>query len=1816
MLRIDGYIDFERLCDEDEFILYRCRQHATDLPMLAMVPRSDAAGAPGFIALARSFALRDALNANWAVVPVALGSARDRPVLFCDDPGGMPLSQVLARHGDDPLPLALGLTLAAGLARAVAGMHASGLVHCALHPAHIMAEPASGKVRLSGFGHAISLAGQGERPLTQALGAPGIPSATAPVPDMPQAPRYEGFDTRDTRDTHSLLPTHLAYIAPEQTGRTNHRIDERADLYSLGVILYRLLTGKLPFHAGDAGEWIYCHLARAPARPMRGDEALPPVLCALLDKLLAKTPAERYQSAASLATDLWRCLQTLREGGNSASLPATLPGGSEGTRRLPHSRHLHGRAAEQRLLRATFDRVVQQGTPELVLIGAYSGSGKSTLVFDLLDTLGSQRLLFLRGKFDPLRREVPYATLAQAIGQFVQQVVSESEETVQHWRTRLNAAFGGNGRLLIELAPELERLVGPQPALPAVPPAEAQNRFRTTLRAFLGALASSERPLVLFLDDLQWVDDASCKSLLSLLSDDPVPYLLILGAFRDHEVDDDHPLMQTVAQLYAAGVAVQIIPLAAFSRVSVQALIADVLRCEDCPDTELAPLAALVHQKTGGNPFFVLQFLDTLIDEGLLHAEPGTARWQWNIARIRDKNFTDNVAELMVRKLRRLPQRALVPLRLLACLGHSAELSTLAHLQGGTPEATLADLRGPLRAGLIVCEGETVRFVHDRVREAAYSLIPPDAQPQVHLDIARALLATLPEARIEDNLFALLDLFNRGVTLLDSAEERQRLRALNARAARRAKLAVAYRAALSYLTQAIALLEAEAWLHNYSEAFELHLEQAECAFLVGAFDESQRIFEVLLRYAQSRHDHARVDARRLNLYQLIGDHGGAIAVAEDGLARFGVLLPKEDSALETTFERLHIEILTQLADRPIASLLDAPIATDPDALMMLQLLGEALPSAFDARPQLATVMIVEAIRLSLRYGNAAASCFAYSCYARWLISQRGDIPAGHGFSEIALRLSERFADPRQRGRQQFVHGAYIQFWREPISVARVQLEYGLATCTATGDLAFAGYTVRHLLWQIIEQGAPLDEVAGAARRFMSFARQSHNEVVYRSLQPCLALVDALVGHAATHAAGNEANGAAGAEPFDADACLAVMTDADFGPGIALFHVRAQVGAAILGDHQTALTAAQAATAFLPHAMSTPLEATHHFYRALSAAALAQPETPNPFAIGALQAAITRYELWARHSPVNFQHRLDLLRAESARLHRDVQQAMRYFAAALDSARAGGFIHEEALTAERAALFYDHLGIAKIAALYRHDARSAYRRWGAIRKLQQLETLETGYDEGYAIGYTKALPGKDTDVAQFDLVSALKASHAVSQELVLDRLVANLLHIAMQHAGADRGLLVLMRDSQWQIEAQAVCEGEQIQVDFTRRPPGPMLLPQSVLHYVSRMREPVLLDDASLAPTRSARLAADPIAPAVAADPYVLAERPRSLLCLPLLKQTRLVGALYLENKLAAGVFTRARIALLELLASQAAISLENATLFQALQEENRERQRIEAELKQYGEQLEGLVAARTAELEGKHEELAKAYLALDDQAVRDPLTGLHNRRFLMRCIATDISRSLSAYHESARLSQSSEATTPGTPSTPGSADLLFLLLDIDHFKQINDTHGHTCGDAVLIETAQRVRRLIRESDYVVRWGGEEFLVVCRNADRATLNTLAERLRCELSDQPYVSANGAVLRISCSVGATAFPLIPDAPDACDWERAIDLADRALYAAKLSGRNGWVVLTGRAGATRQALLDGVRNNTLAAWQDGLIDVHTSLGDAMGLRWNPAH
>ena len=634
-------------------------------------------------------------------------------------------------------------------------MHQHGLIHKDIKPANILVDTASGEVRLTGFGIASRL------------------------PRERQAPSPPEF-----------IAGTLPYMAPEQTGRMNRSIDSRSDLYSLGVTFYQMLTGALPFTARDPMEWVHCHIARTPMPPHQRLESIPAPISRLVMKLLAKTAEERYQTAAGVEHDLRRCLAEWARGSH-ADFPLAEHDVPD---RLLIPEKLYGREREVETLLASFDRTVTSGTPELVLVSGYSGVGKSSVVNELHKVLVPPRGLFASGKFDQYKRDIPYATVAQAFQGLVRQILSKSEAELQGWRDALREALGPNGLLIVDLIPELELVIGKQPPVADLSPQDAQRRFQTVLRRFIGVFARPEHPLALFLDDLQWLDAATLDLLEDLLTQGDIRHLLLIGAYRDNEVDAAHPLMRKLDAIRRTGATVQDIVLAPLTYDDLGQLISDLLRCET---SRANPLVQLVHEKTGGNPFFAIQFLAALADEALLVFDHGDARWFWDLGRIRAKRYTDNVVDLMVAKLNRLPAETLAALRQLACVGSSAEFALLATVCQTSQEELHDSLWEAVRSGLVLRSESSYAFQHDRIQEAAYSLIPEDARAEAHLRIGRLLLAHTPPDKREEIIFEIVSQFNRSSALITSRDEREQVAQLNLIAGKRAKNAAAYSSALT-----------------------------------------------------------------------------------------------------------------------------------------------------------------------------------------------------------------------------------------------------------------------------------------------------------------------------------------------------------------------------------------------------------------------------------------------------------------------------------------------------------------------------------------------------------------------------------------------------------------------------------------------------------------------------------------------------------------------------------------------------------------------------------------------------------------------------------------------------------------------------------------------------------------------------------------------------------------------------------------------------------------------------------------------------------
>ncbi|GAB3547633.1 hypothetical protein GCM10027343_27030 [Noviherbaspirillum agri] len=1429
--------------------------------------------------LRNDFQMGGMLALSAVVRPVALDTCDGRPALVLTDFGGEPLE----RHLDAPIDTARFLPIAIRIVAALADVHRCNVVHGALDPASILLHPASGEARLIDFGGAASL--------------PCPPQASADIDDAGP------------------------YIAPEQTGRMNRAPDRRSDLYSLGIVFYRMLTGRLPFEAADALEWVYCHIARIPPAPSVVRPGIPPMLSAMVMKLLAKDPEDRYQSAEGLLRDLQHCQEQWQASGSIAPFALAREDVPDHFQ-LPQK--LYGRDREIAQLRDAFARVLGTGRPELVLVAGYSGIGKSSLVNVLYQPIVRQRGFFAAGKFDQAKRDIPYATIVQAFTQLVLELLSESEEHIAAWRTRLTEALGVNAQLIIDVIPPVGLIIGPQPPLPEVPPTDARNRFRIVFRKFIGVFAQKAHPLVLFLDDMQWADAASLALLKSLLTHAETQYFLPVCAYRDNEVGAMHPLHASLDAIRDAGTPITNVMLAPLAGDAMETLLSDALHRSQ---QDVAPLAQLLQDKTDGNPFFAIQFLSALHEQKLIRFNPDIPGWDWDMDRIRAHGFTDNVAEFMVARLRRLSPSAQQALRKFACLGTSAKLAMLALALGTTEKDVHAAMDEAVQAGLVFRFGNRYKFMHDRVQEAAYSLLDPQQRAAVHLQIGRRFVSHMPPAELDEQVFDVVHQLNQGAPLIDNEREREQLCRLNLAAGRKAKASIAFAAGRDYFARAVALLSPQAWTTHYEEAFSSHLELAECEYLVGNAERAEALFKLILQHAGSRLDAAKVHGLRINFCQTAGRFEDGVIAGLNALAEFGIVFPQTDEQIDAQTQAERQRFNAGLGKRRPADLFDAPVAVDPEPVACIGLLADLVPCAFVARNRLYPLLILKAMNLSLAHGNTEKSCVVYGAYAVVLGSVLGDISSGYEFSELALKLNDRFNDVRRKGSLLFMHGNYLNFWHKPFAANIPVMEAAFRASVEVGDLVWSGYACYRTPWQLLEKGDPLDEVMKASQKYAAFAQQSHNDGAYRSVRLQQQFIACLQG--ATQGPGSFSDRA-----FDETECVEIFRHAHFRSGVAFYLVMKQLAAFIYRRYADALDYAKQAEGMRDVMKSMPIEATHCFIHALTLTALhaqadaAQREEDAQ----TLQSHLGKLKLWAKNCPENYMNRYALVSAEVARIEgRDLDAIQRY-EQAIRLAGAHGFMQNEALACELAADFYRTHGSARSADVYLRQAHAGYQRWGAGGKLRQLEALYPQLSGGEAMADNAALDS----ALRLDALAVIKASQALSGEIAFDQLLAKLLQVVIEQAGAQKGYVILQNQHCLAIEAEAQLDergGIEVRRLASQSLLSSPLLPVSVVNYVWRTRQKLLLGNAAT----DSRFAA---------DPYIARTQPKSVLCQPIFRQAELVGLLYLENNLVTGAFPPDAQGVLELLTSQAAISLENARLYSELKEENAERHRVQRELLQ------------------------------------------------------------------------------------------------------------------------------------------------------------------------------------------------------------------------------------------------------------------------------
>lgn len=1428
----------------------------------------------------------------------------NRPALLLEDPGLKSLATVLERG---PLSLPDGLRLGIGLSRALSALHAADLVHTGLSPRTILVSDGCEKVSIF-----------------------DLRSAT-------RVPRSQQVVV-----SPELLRGSLEHLSPEQTGRMNRPVDYRSDLYAVGAVLYHAFSGRPPLRAGNAMALVHALLAQEPVPLDEADPRVPGTVARIVQRLLAKSAEDRYRSAAGLALDLERCLLAIEQ--NGSVLPFEL-GSKDRSRVLRLSERLYGRQAEFDALMDTFNASADGGRA-LLLVSGYAGIGKTSLIHEVHRPIVERRGYFFSGKFDQLARTEPMEGLRQALGQLVGQILTESEDQLQTWRRRLSQALDGDGGVVIELLPEVRHILGDQPAVVDLGPAESRRRFDDVVVRFIQAFAGAGHPLVLFLDDLQWVDAASLRVLISLLRSEESRNLLVVCAFRDNEVDASHPFSLATEALAEAGVETHRIGLGPLSQADVRALVADSL---ELPTDECASLADLIDQKTGGNPFFVNQYMRSLVDDRMLALDFNQGRWTWDLDQIRLLEVTGSVVDLMVRRTSRYPQETQDLLMVASILGNTVDLETLAVVHGTGPRVVARALEQPVRDGHLIpigqahdyylwsaddgsgarpSQGGSYKFAHDRVQQAARSLLSPERLEEVHLRVGRRLMSDLADPLTDDRLFDTVNALNAATGSLSPAE-REGLIGLNLVAARRAKAATAYNAGLEYTLAGLALLGPDAWSADPSRVFALTRERIELEFLSGRMEVAAEVFAAAAAQVRDPRDIGDIYQLMIRISHTNNDIGEGMRLGKECLARhFGLILPIEADEAGQAMARDMARIDELIAGRPLSVLVDSPVVDDPQVEVLQGLLHETWTcGVMSGNGQLVMLTALALVRSSLEHGHSRFSACGYVARAM-VLALTGEYALAGQYGQLAMDLAHRFEDvfiiPK-------VHNTYANFTNHIVHPVRTNIEIyeeSYRCCHQSGDRWWGSWAVGFVRLAKLISGRPLPEVLETQERFHTYIEASGYVPLLAMSRTDRQTVRNLMGLTPERLSLDESD-------FNEAEHVAALTQMGFLFGVYQLNLYGALRHFLYEDMAGALDRIRRAEAdrdFIPGTMFYP---DWFFYTGLIEAAATSPGSPDPVAVERIDQALARLRSWTEVNPEGFEHRLLLVQAERARLFEE--PATELYEQAIESARRGFFLQNEAIASELAGRYQLAQGEEREGRRYLEAARYGFRRWGAEAKVKQL-------DERYpflASRGSNASAGAPSSASTLDLDAVLRAGTAMTGEIVLDRLLQKMLSILVENAGAERGALLLEQEGNLQVHAVGTAAAPQVLAGLGVEEVAS--LPQAVIRYSARTRETVLLHDAAESPL-------------FVADSDIRARAGTSMLCVPLLRQGRMLGVLYVENSKVAGAFTDDRIQVLRLLSTLAATALENALLYNTLEQK---------------------VTQRTAALRQKNDEIARTLAQLE-----------------------------------------------------------------------------------------------------------------------------------------------------------------------------------------------------------------------------------------------
>ncbi|MEJ2725786.1 MAG: AAA family ATPase, partial [Deltaproteobacteria bacterium] len=1168
-------------------------------------------------------------------------------------------------------------------------------------------------------------------------------------------------------------------------------------------------------------------------------------------------------------------------------------------------------------------------------VAGYAGVGKSALVAEVHKPITGKRGYFISGKFDQYHQNIPYTAFTHAFNQLAEFLLTESDTTLQAWRDTILAAVGSNGAVLTEVMPSLEKVIGPQPAVSKLGGQENRNRFNLTFQNFVQAISTAEHPLVVFIDDWQWADLSSLELLNVLLTGEKIPYLLLIGAYRDNEVDQTHPFMMTLNDLTAASITMQTIELGNLQRADVCQLIQESLAGSPI-DTQA--LAELVYEKTQGNAFFTHQFLQNLYVEGWLQFDFTTRRWTWDIAQLNAQQITDNVVDLMAGKLKKLSPETANLLQLAACIGNEFDLQTLILIGQRSVSTILELLSEALTEGLLIplddyyklpetATQACFRFLHDRVQQAAYAQISAQEHQSVHLEIGRLLLMNTPEADLNQRVFEIVQHYNHADRLITDENERLRVAELNMHAADLAYEAAAFRSVQLYLETALAFMPVDAWDSHYDRMLRLHSQLATTLFLTGDFEQLDRIVHITEARAHTVADTAQVKLAKIQSLLSSGIYAEAIELGLSFFEAMGVSItrnPSHEEAVASLKETS--EWLTETRLETLPHLPEAPADVGLIYKIAVVLNGPTYNSNMD----LCLVFVSRITRLCLEQGLAPWAPVILVSFALMLNAVLPDIPKMRLLTNISLQLyEERYHLDSLIASLSLVIGGFIVHRYDHLKHTLPIFAEGVQKGLASGSFEFVAYCAWWHAWHHLFLGVPLAKVEVVSQQ----AVETCQKVQMQGLKDWSLLI-----HQATlNLQGkSEIPWILKGDAYDEQEKLALFLQLnDFVEVVRIFFYKAWLHY-VFGQLQAAVNFFRETEAYLLYGAGMYLTPLFYFYDTLANAAMFEQQTTDEQAqmLERINHNLEELEVWVRFAPMNHQHKQDLMNAEKARIEGRDWEAATFYERAIQGARENEFLHEEALAFELAAEFYRSHGLEEIAHLYMTKAYDCYNRWQAWAKVQDLEQRHPQWFATPAqISPKESFVEHTERLRRFDLKSVIKASQAIFGQIILEELLRKLMEIVIENAGAQRGCLILEKDGKWVIEAERTADLKDVMTLQAIEIEESDVVCRSIIRYVARSHESIVLDDAA-----KKGLFVD--------DPYVKQNQIKSVLCIPLLNRGRLSGILYLENNLATDTFTPERIEVLELLVGQAAIALENAVLYQQAQQEIAERKLAETALRE------------------------------------------------------------------------------------------------------------------------------------------------------------------------------------------------------------------------------------------------------------------------------